>query len=153
MYGTVGRAHVRAENRDRLAEVMMNPAYAEVPGYRRGYLMFPENRDNEVLIVAVFEDRDAYVRNADDPAQHQRYLEYRPCSKTNPSGPTASGWRRRRGAGKRGTHGTPTDSADVAGWTVGDGALFEEIIPPPNEHPWAPPCRIADGLAWSFAGS
>ena len=101
MYGTVGRAHVRPENRDRLAEVMMNPAYAEVPGYRRGYLMFPENRDNEVLIVAVFEDRDAYVRNADDPAQHQRYLEYRPCSKTNPSGPTASGWRRRRGAGSQ----------------------------------------------------
>jgi len=28
MYGTVGRAHVGAENRDRLAEVMMNPAYA-----------------------------------------------------------------------------------------------------------------------------
>ena len=72
MYGTVGRAHVRPENRDRLAEVMMNPAYAEVPGHRRGYLMFPENRENEVLIVAVFEDRDAYVRNADDPAQHNQ---------------------------------------------------------------------------------
>ena len=39
----------------------MNPAYAEVPGYRHGYLMFPENRENEVLIVAVFEDRDAYA--------------------------------------------------------------------------------------------
>ncbi len=84
MYGTVGRAHVRPENRDRLAEVMMNPVYAEVPGYRRGYLMFPENRENEVLIVAVFEDRDAYVRNADDPAQHQRYLEYRALLEDEP---------------------------------------------------------------------
>ena len=84
MYGTVGRAHVRAENRDRLAEVMMNPAYAEVPGYRRGYLMFPENRENEVLIVAVFEDRDAYIRNADDPTQHQRYLEYRALLEDEP---------------------------------------------------------------------
>src|SRR2546428_14147163 len=77
MYGTVGRAHVRPENRDRLAEVMMNPAYAEVPGYRRGYLMFPENRENEALIVAVFEDREAYLRNADDTPQHQPYLQYR----------------------------------------------------------------------------
>src|SRR6266508_4349442 len=84
MYGTVGRAHVRPENRDRLAEVVMNPAYAEVPGYRRGYLMFPENRENEVLIVAVFEDRDAYVRNADDPAQHRRYLEYRALLEDEP---------------------------------------------------------------------
>jgi hypothetical protein len=84
MYGTVGRAHVRPENRDRLVEAITKPEYAQVAGYRRGYVMFPENRENEVLIVAVFEDRDSYERNADDPAQHDRYLEYRALLEDEP---------------------------------------------------------------------
>lgn len=84
MYGTVGRAHVKPENRDRLVEVMMKPEYENVPGYRRAYMMFPTNREDEVLIVAVFQDKDSYVRNADDPAQHQRYLEYRAILEDEP---------------------------------------------------------------------
>jgi hypothetical protein len=84
MYGTVGRARVSPQNRDRLVEMMTSPAYVEVPGYRRGYLMFPENREGEVLIVAVFEDRESYRRNADDPAQHERYLAYRALLEDEP---------------------------------------------------------------------
>ena len=84
MYGTVGRAHVKPENRDRLLEVMMKPEYADVPGYRSAFLMFPENREDEVVIVAVFQDRESYFKNADDPVQHQRYLEYRALMEDEP---------------------------------------------------------------------
>jgi antibiotic biosynthesis monooxygenase (ABM) superfamily enzyme len=84
MFGTVGRAHIKPENREKFAEVMNKPEYADVPGYRHGYLMFPENRQNEVVIVAVFDDRESYFKNAADPAQHQRYLEYRALLEDDP---------------------------------------------------------------------
>jgi hypothetical protein len=84
MYGTVGRAHIRPDNKEKFIEALTDPSYGEVPGFRRGYLMFPENRENEVLIVAVFEDSDSYWRNADDPAQNERYLRYRALLEDDP---------------------------------------------------------------------
>jgi predicted component of type VI protein secretion system len=84
MFGTVGRAHISPENRDQLRELMTQDEYLVVPGYRRGYLMFPENRENEVIIVAMFADSDAYWKNADDPAQHERYLQFRALLEDDP---------------------------------------------------------------------
>ena len=84
MFGTMGRAHVKAENRERLKELLLDPTYRTVAGYRRGYLMFPENREDEVLIVAMFEDSDSYWRNADDPAQHERYIRFRELLEDDP---------------------------------------------------------------------
>ncbi|HJP66493.1 MAG TPA: antibiotic biosynthesis monooxygenase [Actinomycetota bacterium] len=78
MFGTVGRAHVKPENQDQLVEVLRRQAYGtEVPGFVKSYVMFPQNRPGEVLLVAIFEDEASYRKNADDPSQHERYLEYR----------------------------------------------------------------------------
>jgi hypothetical protein len=85
MFGTVGRAHVKPENREKLKEVMLGRTDDfDVPGYVNAYLMFPENRENEVLIVAMFADADSYWKNADDPAQHERYLEFRALMEDDP---------------------------------------------------------------------
>jgi hypothetical protein len=84
MFGTIGRAHIKPENRQKFAALMTNPEYSNVPGYRRGYLMFPESRENEVVIEAAFEDRDSYFKNADDPVQDERYLEYRALLEDDP---------------------------------------------------------------------
>jgi quinol monooxygenase YgiN len=85
MFGTVGRAHIKPENRDKLIEVLAQQGYGgQVPGFVRSYVMFPENRENEVLMVAMFTDRDTYFKNADDPAQHQRYVEYRALFEDDP---------------------------------------------------------------------
>jgi hypothetical protein len=84
MFGTVGRAHVRPENREKLREVLTDATYRTVEGYRRGYVMFPENREDEVIIVAMFEDSDSYWKNADDPAQHERYLKFRELLEDDP---------------------------------------------------------------------
>ena len=85
MFGTVGRAHIKPENRQKLIEVLDRQSYeGNVPGFVKSYLMFPENRENEVLLVAMFTDRDAYFKNADDPAQNQRYLEYRALFEDDP---------------------------------------------------------------------
>ena len=84
MYGTVGRAHIKPENRAKFIEVLRRQSTSDAPGFRDAYLMFPDNRENEVLIVAMFDDSDSYRRNANDPAQHQRYLEYRAMLEDDP---------------------------------------------------------------------
>lgn len=85
MFGTVGRAHIKPENRQKLIEVLDRQSYeGNVAGFVKSYLMFPENRENEVLLVAMFTDRDTYYKNADDPAQNERYLEYRALFEDDP---------------------------------------------------------------------
>jgi heme-degrading monooxygenase HmoA len=85
MFGTVGRAHIKPENRDKLMEVLNRQSYDEdVPGFVKSYLMFPENREGEVLLVAMFSDRETYFKNADDPRQHERYVEYRALFEDDP---------------------------------------------------------------------
>lgn len=84
MFGTVGRAHVKPENREALLKEMDDPAYLQVPGYRKNLVMFPENRENEVIIVAMFEDADSYWRNADDPEQDKRYQRFRALLEDDP---------------------------------------------------------------------
>jgi quinol monooxygenase YgiN len=76
MYGTVARTRVKPENRDKLREVIQRQSYEGVAGFVAGYVLW-ENEGDGAWIVAVFEDRAAYEKNADDPGQHERYLEYR----------------------------------------------------------------------------
>ena len=83
MFGTVGRAHIKPENKEKFVEVLGNQT-TDVHGFRGAYVMFPENREGEVVLVAMFDDADSYWKNADDPAQHQRYLEYRALLEDEP---------------------------------------------------------------------
>jgi antibiotic biosynthesis monooxygenase (ABM) superfamily enzyme len=75
---------VKPENREKLIEVLTRYEDVDVPGYRNMQIMFPENRDNEVIMVVQFEDRASYRKNAEDPAQHERYLEYRALMEDEP---------------------------------------------------------------------
>jgi antibiotic biosynthesis monooxygenase (ABM) superfamily enzyme len=84
MYGTVARAHVKPENREKLVEVLTKYEDLDVPGYRSMQIMFPENRENEVIMAVWFEDRASYRKNAEDPSQHERYLEYRALMEDDP---------------------------------------------------------------------
>jgi antibiotic biosynthesis monooxygenase (ABM) superfamily enzyme len=84
MYGTVARMRVKPENREKLREVMERQAYqTEVPGFVASYVLF-ENEGDAMWLMAMFEDRESYERNADDPAQHERYLEYRALLEADP---------------------------------------------------------------------
>ena len=83
MYGTVARTRVKLENRERLRKVTAGQGYAEVSGFVASYVLF-ENDSERTWIFAVFTDRDAYERNADDPLQHERYLEYRALLEEEP---------------------------------------------------------------------
>lgn len=84
MFGTVGRGRIKDENRDRFLAVMRRYEDDRVAGHRRTEVMFPENRPGEVVIAVWFEDAESYWKNAEDPAQHERYLEYRALLEDDP---------------------------------------------------------------------
>jgi hypothetical protein len=44
-----------------------------------------EDGTDVMWLVAVFADRESYERNASDPAQHARYLEYRALMEEEPA--------------------------------------------------------------------
>lgn len=84
MYGTVARTRIKPENRDKLIEVFERQEYeGGVPGFVTSYVLF-ENDGDAAWLFAVFEDRASYEKNADDPAQHERYMEYRALLEDEP---------------------------------------------------------------------
>ncbi|HEY5904620.1 MAG TPA: hypothetical protein VIX39_02300 [Actinomycetota bacterium] len=83
MYGTVARTRVKPENREPLRKVMERQGYDEVSGFVTSYMLYEDDSD-VAWIFAAFTDRAAYERNANDPAQHERFLEYRALLEDEP---------------------------------------------------------------------
>jgi heme-degrading monooxygenase HmoA len=76
MYGTVGRVKIKPENRDAFLETMSGQRNIDIPGFKDAYVLFPENRQDEAIMVVFFEDKDSYWKNANDPEQDKRYQEF-----------------------------------------------------------------------------
>lgn len=84
MYGTVARTRVKPENRVALRNVLQHQGEgSSIPGYVSSHVLW-ENEGDTAWLFAVFEDRASYDRNADDPAQHERYVEYRALMEDEP---------------------------------------------------------------------
>ncbi|MBI3648712.1 MAG: antibiotic biosynthesis monooxygenase [Actinobacteria bacterium] len=84
MYGTVARVRVKPENREALLKVFEEQGYQmKVEGFVTSNVLF-ENEGDVAWLFAVFEDRASYDRNAGDPGQHERYLEYRALMEEDP---------------------------------------------------------------------
>jgi quinol monooxygenase YgiN len=83
MYGTVAKTRVKPENREKLRKVFEAQAYETVPGFVSSHILW-ENGGDVAWMIAVFEDRASYEKNADDPKQHERYLEYRDLLEEEP---------------------------------------------------------------------
>ena len=83
MYGTVARIRVKPENREAFQKVTEGQGYGEVSGFVTSYVLF-ENDGDTAWLFGIFTDREAYERNADDPAQHERYVEYRALLEDEP---------------------------------------------------------------------
>jgi hypothetical protein len=76
VYGTVGRVKLKAENRDKFRETLEQQGNAGIAGFKNGWMMFPENRTDEVIIAVFFEDKESYWKNANDPEQDKRFQEF-----------------------------------------------------------------------------
>ena len=72
MYGTVAKTRVKPENREKLQEITARQMETPVAGYISSHVLWENDSDVGWLFV-IFEDRESYDRNADDPAQNERY--------------------------------------------------------------------------------
>lgn len=84
MYGTVARMKIQQERFDELRAVMDEIGARSVPGFRGTHFLFPSDGRDEVLMVVYFEDRESYMKNADDPAMHDDYMKYRALLDADP---------------------------------------------------------------------
>jgi hypothetical protein len=84
MYGTVAKMRVKPENREQLQKVMnAQMQAAPIAGYQRSFVLSENDSDVNWLFV-IFDDRKSYHANADDPAQHERYMEMRALLEDDP---------------------------------------------------------------------
>jgi heme-degrading monooxygenase HmoA len=84
MYGTIARLKVSGENRAKLEALSAEQMGRDVAGFRSASVLTPDERDDEVYLVVMFEDKGSYMKNADDPAQHEDYLKMRALLDADP---------------------------------------------------------------------
>ena len=77
MYGTIFRMKVKDGEKPNVISLFKNRSSQRIQGAIATYLMIPDNSIGELVGVAVFEDKAAYVANANDPAQHEAFSELR----------------------------------------------------------------------------
>ena len=56
----------------------------DVPGFVFQHVYRSDADPNEFLLVVAFEDKDAYLKNAQSSDQHARYQEYRAMLSAEP---------------------------------------------------------------------
>jgi quinol monooxygenase YgiN len=88
MYGTV--AHMRPmEGHEQqvldLMEQWNRERKPKVRGAVGGYMLRPDRDPREFVLMAVFESREAYRANADDPEQDRWYRQLREHLQSDPS--------------------------------------------------------------------
>jgi len=83
MFGSVARTRVKPENRAALLALMERQDYAKVEGFQMSHILW-ENDSDVAWMFAIFESRELYYKNADDPAQNERYVEFRALLEDDP---------------------------------------------------------------------
>ena len=84
MYGTVAKMDVLPGKRDELkALIDSQMAATPVAGYIKSYGLM-ENDTDTLWVTVLFQDKDSYMANADDPAQNERYMAMRALLASDP---------------------------------------------------------------------
>ncbi len=73
MYGTVARMRVKPGSEDQLTAEMRDFEAAQVPGSRAVYVYRMDGDPRDYYVAVVFDSREAYIANANSPAQNERY--------------------------------------------------------------------------------
>ena len=86
-YGTIYRMRLKPGAEQRVVELMNEWDHERKPKIRgalASYLFRPDKRPGELVSVAVFRDRDAYLANARDPEQDAWYRRLREQLEADP---------------------------------------------------------------------
>lgn len=87
MYGTVARLSPLPGREQEIIALLQDWHRKRAPtvqGFRDAYLLRPENHPQDLIMVAIFESKAAYVANADDPAQDAWYRQLRTLLRADP---------------------------------------------------------------------
>jgi hypothetical protein len=77
MYGTVARMRVKSGELDQVRKLMEVEMAREVKGYVGSYVYKMDRDENEIMLAVLFDDKNTYVANADDPSQDEMYQKLR----------------------------------------------------------------------------
>jgi hypothetical protein len=77
MYGTIAHFRIRPGTSDEFIKVMDRFGDEPIAGWRADYYFQTDRDPEEFYLVAIFQDKESYVSNADSPEQHERYLKFR----------------------------------------------------------------------------
>ena len=84
MYGTVARMQIKPGAEAQLMALSEDYAPGMVPGYIGDYIYRMDNEPNTYYMAVMFESKEAYHANAQDPAQNERYMKYRALLTADP---------------------------------------------------------------------
>ena len=77
MYGTIARFRIKPGVKDEFVKAMDSFGDAVIAGWVVDYYFQMNNDPDEFYLVAIFKDKETYMRNADSAEQHERYLVFR----------------------------------------------------------------------------
>jgi hypothetical protein len=87
MYGTIFRLRPKAGHEQHLSSLMEEfdrERGPRVKGARASYLLKPDRETGELIGVAIFDDRETYRANAEDPEQDAWYRKLREHLESDP---------------------------------------------------------------------
>ena len=87
MYGTIFRMKVKSGRFQRVTQLFEEWETQQKPvvkGAIGGLLMKPDGSSDELIGVAIFEDKQSYIANADRPGQQQWYGKLREALEADP---------------------------------------------------------------------
>ena len=87
MYGTVARMRPKPGHEQALIELneeWQRERKPKVKGAVGAYVLRPDNKPDEMILMAVFEDRQTYRANADDPEQDRWFRRLRENLQADP---------------------------------------------------------------------
>ena len=84
MYGTVARMQLKPGAESKLQDYMRQFESLNVPGYVSSTVYRLDGAPNELYLAVVFENKDAYFANANNPEQDARYRQMRDLLTADP---------------------------------------------------------------------
>jgi quinol monooxygenase YgiN len=87
MYGTIFRMKVKSGQEQRVIEIFRDWERDQQPvvkGALGGVLMKPDASSGEFIGVAIFQDKESYLANADNPAQQEWFGRLREALEADP---------------------------------------------------------------------
>jgi hypothetical protein len=77
MYGTIAHFRIKPDTKQEFIQTMDSFGDAIIPGWRADYYFQMDRDSDEFYLVAIFQDKETYLANADSAQQHEMYLKFR----------------------------------------------------------------------------